>query len=208
MDCSDLILRVQWYWGGSTIVRTPSSSSIGDALSIHGFAAFDRSIVVVAHRGRLVDPLFTFHHYNVRSGDRLVCLSKRLPSKDKSNRFLSSLCAPPRRPVEAPRPDLTDADRTAEVARLNDFTYLASESAPELVGIARDLLRQQDEQASERNDIRIPTVLRLDAAPKISDAPLPCCFRREDVANAVWKKYWLVPEQQPRGGHFDGLRKR
>jgi hypothetical protein len=65
MDCDNLVLRAQWHWGGSRIVRTSSSSSIYETFSYHGFSAFDQLVHIAAQHGRLLGPLFTSCHYNI-----------------------------------------------------------------------------------------------------------------------------------------------
>jgi hypothetical protein len=90
MESDTLVLRVQWNWGDSKIVHTPSSSSIGGVLSSHGFHRPGEHQLLVAYKSELTNLLFSFHYYHVFDLDRLICLAKKIPSKSNSLLFLKS----------------------------------------------------------------------------------------------------------------------
>jgi hypothetical protein len=199
----DLALRVQWHWGGSKVIRVSSASPISAALTAHGFTALPDTFLVVAHRGRSVSPQFTFRHYGVRSGDRLVCLLKRLPTREKSRRFLESLF--PRKAAAAPA--RADDGNAAQVARLEDLEFISKEAMPNFPAVLNDLLREQDSDEGDSYDCIEPTV--LSEADLIAEDPLPISHKAEAVV--VWKSVCgrapALMEQQRRGNSFDQIKK-
>jgi hypothetical protein len=76
MEAAPVIVRVRWTWGGSQIVKATSCSSIDEVLSSRGFKVRSPSRICVAHKGKLIDPAFSFKYYNIANGDVLVCHEK------------------------------------------------------------------------------------------------------------------------------------
>jgi hypothetical protein len=174
----DLALRVAWHWGGSKVIRTSSTFPIYAALAPHGFISLPSALLVVAHRDRFVDPQFTFCHYAIRSGDLLVCALRRLPTREKSWRFLESLF-PRRLPADPARDD--DERSAWQVAHLSDLEFMSKEGRSDFPVILNEMLREQDEEESD--DTQEPTVLA--AASKIAEDPLPRPYQLEAIV--AWK---------------------
>jgi hypothetical protein len=210
----DLILKVQWQWGGSKIVRTCASCPVSDVLAFQGFSPLENTTLLVAHKGHLVDPLFSFQYHNVQTGDRLVCMLKRLPSREKSSRFRESV-SPTKRVVcqLAPISDPAEANRRAQIARLTDLSFLAWEAMPDGQLVMEDMLRQQERQAKDRVGFAGPTV--VPESRGMSEAPLPNCFHSDAVlGSGVCKgKQWPpgfvkdLSDQPRRGSPFDWIKK-
>jgi hypothetical protein len=151
MAC-DLVLWLQWTWGSSKIALVHRTDVLTDVLTSHGFTATEGFDLFVAHQGRLLDGYFSLQFHGIKSGDRLVCVLRKLPSKDKSRRFLDSM-TPPRRMFcqSTPVTDSSDADRRTEQARLNDISFANWESLPGLPAVMNDILKEQEEQIYENS---------------------------------------------------------
>jgi hypothetical protein len=68
----ELLVSVGWTWGSTKTVRTSSAFPILEVLSSHGFSDLADNSLLVAHRGRLINPLFTFAHHKIQSRERRV----------------------------------------------------------------------------------------------------------------------------------------
>jgi hypothetical protein len=137
-------LRVQWLWGRGTRITVSEYDVVGESLTFHGFSALHGTELILAHRGRVLDERFTFHHHGVRPGDLIICQLKRIPTKEKSQRFLSSLAK--RRQIPLPAASERDSSaRVAEQARLSDLAFAAWECHPRLPTILRDLLSDRSD---------------------------------------------------------------
>jgi hypothetical protein len=159
-----LVIQVQWHWGGRTSISTFSHEIIGEVLSDHGFSVPDGATLFVAHRGRLIDPRFSFLYYRVQSNDLFVCLAKpSAPPPAFCNSIFSITF------------EQWENGRLAEDAKLKDLSFAGWESHPSFPLILRDLMSEiEGEREAEEC---FPTVLA--AAPRISETPLPPCFRKD-----------------------------
>jgi hypothetical protein len=173
MDSPCFCVRVRWTWGTARRIPVSQSDVIADSICQHGFSAVDGTLLVVAHRGRAVDPAFSFQFYGVLPGDLLVCVLKRVPDKVKSQRFIESLRTTVY-PVAIVHEDLERA-RLREYAKLSDLSFAGWECQPGLPAVLRDLMSQIGGETEAPVDY--PTVLT--DAPRISESPLPHHFRRE-----------------------------
>jgi hypothetical protein len=162
-------LRVQWTWGGRKVIKVSEYDVVGATMCLHGFSALNGTQIFFAHRGRILDDRFTFRYHGIKPGDLIVCQLRRLPTKDKSERFLSSLAH--RTHVGFPvTNERDDQARFAEQARLCDQAFAEWECHPQLPTILRDLL--SDRSDSGEFDEEEPTVV---CGPhEISERPLPC----------------------------------
>jgi hypothetical protein len=176
----ELLVTVGWTWGGAKTIRTSSAFPILEVLSSHGFSDLADNSLLDAHRGRLVNPLFTFDHHKIQSGDRLVCLLKRRPDKSQLDEFRDNL-SPTKRVVcqVAPVSDPGEAQRRAQIARLNDLSFIGWEVMPDFPLVMHDLLKEQEEQTRAREIFAGATVLT--GAMTMSESPLPTFFQPERV---------------------------
>jgi hypothetical protein len=194
----DLALSVRWHWGGSKVIRASSASPISTALTSNGFSALPNTLLIVAHKGQVVNPQFTFHHYQIRTGDQLVCLLKRLPTREKSCRFLEALF--PRKAIAAATP--TEDDRTTQqVARLSDLASMMREARPGFPLVRSDQLAEQDDDGCLEPTILSETI-------EIAEDLFPMSCQPETVV--AWKSVCgraLELMEQRRGNSFDQIKK-
>jgi hypothetical protein len=204
----DLVVKVQWNWGGAKTIHTSSASPILEVLESHGFSSLDTSALRIAHRGRLVNPMFTFNFHKIQSGDRLICLLKRHPDKPQSDQFHDVLY-PTKRVVcqVMPVTDPGEAQRRGEIARLNDLSFIGYEVTPDLPIVMRDLLRQQEEQNRTRETFTGSTVVT--GAMAMSEAPLPNFFQPDQVCKYSGKCAFVkdISGQPRRPSHLDAVKK-
>jgi hypothetical protein len=196
-----IVIRVRWTWGGGVIARASPFSIICDVLEAHGFSGPAQTRLIVACLGRVIDPAFSFSHYRIPNGSTIACLLRRLPSRDKSRRFLDSLAPPPpdARAFEA------DPAFVREQLRLTDLTFAAWDDDP---ATPIDLLRQREEGMKEiiaRAQLPAPVTI-VAATPTIGETPLPK-FERGDTATfcknaAKWRRFAgeaPIPSDEPDG---------
>jgi hypothetical protein len=205
----DLVLKVQWQWGGAKIIRTTADSPVCDAVALHGFAPVADTTLLVAHRGRLIDPLFTFRSHDVQAGDRLVCMLKRPPSRFRD------LVSPTKRVVcqLAPISDPAEAGRRGQTARLTDLSFVGWEAMPMGHLVMVDLLRQQEKQVKDKVEVSGPTVVT--ESHGMSEAPLPILVQSDAVTGSgicrghQWMKGFVkdIADQPRRGSPFDRIKK-
>jgi hypothetical protein len=69
---AEIAVRVQWTSGKPQIIHTYPSSPIDQTLATYGFRALPSSTFLVAFKGHFIDPIFSFHYYNISTGDKLV----------------------------------------------------------------------------------------------------------------------------------------
>jgi hypothetical protein len=210
----DLVLKVQWQWGGAKVVRTCADRPVCDVLSLHGFSALENATLLVAHKGRVIDGLFTFGHHDVRTGDRLVCLLRRPRGRDRSSRF-RDMVWPVKRVVcqLGPIGDPAEASRRAEIARMTDLSFIGWELMPDGQRVMEDFQQEKEKQPKDRAGFSGPTVVT--ESQGMSEAPLPIFSQPDAVLwSAISKgKRWppgFVNElsDQARGeGPFDGIEK-
>jgi hypothetical protein len=214
---SDLVLSVQWNWGSPKIVRVRSTDILSDVLTSNGFIPMEGFRLFVVNRGRLLDEGFSLQFHEITTGDHLVCVLKRLPSKDKSRRFLESL-TPARRVVcqTTPIADAAEADRRSEQARLNDISFAGWESLPALRVVMNDLLREQEEHDHGKLSDEDIYPTNLAESQGMGETPLPNLFHTDCMpANGIFKNgyEWSsryvkdIPDQAKRGNFFDHLKK-
>jgi hypothetical protein len=77
---AEIVVRVQWSSGCSQIIHTSPSAPIDETLASHGFSAPPSHTVFVAFTGQFINPIISFHYYNISSGDKLACLAKKTSS--------------------------------------------------------------------------------------------------------------------------------
>jgi hypothetical protein len=204
----EFVVKVEWNWGGTKRIHTSSASPILEVLESHGFSGLDNSALLIAHRGRLINPMFTFNYHKIQSGDRLICLLKRHPDKPQSDQFQDVL-SPTKRGVcqVTPVTDPGEAQRRGEIARLNDLSFSGCEATPDLPIVMRDLLRQQEEQNMARETFVRSTVVT--GAMAMSETPLPNFFQPDRVCKYSGKyAFGKDISDQPRcPSHLDAVKK-
>lgn len=173
-----IIIRVQWTWGDSKIIKTLENNIIGDVLSEEGFEEISGNKLIVVCNGKILEPYFTFAHYSIKSGMKLVLALKKIPTKDKSRKFLESLNMSKQNPITLPQSHQTEKNqpevaRMQEIARLTDLAYSTWEALPDYNLIMNEILASQEEQAQEYTyeEEPIPTVITK--ADQIQEDPLP-----------------------------------
>jgi hypothetical protein len=210
-------VNIEWAWGCSKIVHACSTDILSDVLNSNGFCPIEGSRLLVAHRGRFLVPDFSLQFHEIKTGDHVVCILKRLPSRDKSQRFLESL-SPPHRIVFQPISvtETPETDRCCEEARLGDLTFAHWESNPGFPLVMTDLLRQQEEESNEKQSDGITWLTHLTDSPEICEGPLPTASHYEtSLASSVFKNGpdWCsgfvadIADQSIRGNYFDHLKK-
>jgi hypothetical protein len=166
MGSSTIVLTVRWSSGGSQIVHAQRHSFIDEVLSSYGFSAGPRTVLFVAHKGKFIDPLFSFGYYNISSGDTLVCHTKAFPYK----------CDRLYEPRLSPR--FTARARRSEClnTRMEDQVFTQLEMAQEFPSVMMDLLKQ-----GERFDItgqfHHPFATIVPLIPTINETPMPALWQ-------------------------------
>lgn len=171
-----IVIRVQWTWGESKIIKTFDSNVIGEVLSEEGFEELNGNRIIIVCDGKILEPYFTFKHYSIKSGMKLVLALKKIPTKDKSRRFLESLNK--QNSVTSPQSHQSERNqaeiaRIEEIARLTDLAYSTWEALPDCNLIMNEILASQEEQTQEYiyEEEQIPT--DITKADKIQEDPLP-----------------------------------
>jgi hypothetical protein len=214
---TDLVLKLEWSWGGSKIVHASSTDTLSHVLMSNGFAAMEGSVICVAHRGRLLQEDFTLHFSQVKTGDRLICTMKKLPTKEKSRAFLATLSRSRRVVCQmVPVVDPSESSRRAEQARIADLSFSTWEAMNDLPALLTDLFRQESEQNQERKSTSEIPPTNLTEARQICEDPLPYHFQAISfAANGTrkggpgWSSGFVkdIPDQSKRGDFFEDLKK-
>lgn len=173
-----IIIRAQWTWGDSKIIKTFDNNVIGDVLSEEGFEEISGNKLIIACNGKLIEPCFTFAHYSIKSGMKLVMTLKKIPTKDKSRKFLESLNMNKQNSItlnqsHQAEKNQSEEARMEEIARLTDLAYSTWEALPDCNLIMNEILASQEEQAQEYafEEENIPT--DITKADQIQEEPLP-----------------------------------
>ncbi|OHT12486.1 hypothetical protein TRFO_17640 [Tritrichomonas foetus] len=177
-------LRViaRWNWGGAQIIDALSSDQIGETLAEFGFSALAGTRLIIAHNGKVIDPSFSFGYYNTTNGSKFVLLLKKLPSKERSRKFLESMEKRDTIQYFKVTRDPTEITRREEIARLNDLALMTWESLPDFPLIMKEIINSQEKQSAESWLVRnnnYETV--IPESSKISEDPLPNLFEKEKV---------------------------
>jgi hypothetical protein len=167
-----LIVRVQWSHGGGAIVHTTLFTPVSDALSANDFSAPDGHSLIVAHRGRVINPAFSFHYHGIVNGHRLVCMVAK--PRRRIRRFLESSEGVASRFVAMDRLELSVG---RERARLRDLVFAHWEPIKEFPLVLSDLLREDEQMTEEDKDTRWPTV--VPHAGAMGERPIPAFFKPE-----------------------------
>jgi hypothetical protein len=212
-----LVLKLEWAWGGSKIVTAHNTDPLSDVLSLHGFTGIPGTELFIAHRGRLLSSSFSLSFHEIQNGDRVICYMKKLPTNEKSRKFLESLI--PSRHVATqifPAADTSETNRRTQNARMDDLAFSSWESQADCGKMMADLLQEQEEQSQEKATPEDEFELDLTDATEISDLPLPSLLRSDGFGQTNWAKGtrgWRsgyvadVAEQPRRGNFFDHLKK-
>jgi hypothetical protein len=214
---TDVVLKLKWTGGASKIARVHRTDVLSDVLTTHGFTAPEGFDIFIAHRGSLLGVDFSLQFHGINTGDHLVCVLKKLPSKDKSRQFLDSV-APARRifPQYTPVTDSSDVNCSTEQARLNDISFRVWESLPGLPAVMNDLLKELEEQIRENPSSVDLCPANVTESREMSEAPLPNPFHTDSNPwNGVFKSSYEwgarcvkdIPDQFKHGDFFDDLKK-
>jgi hypothetical protein len=213
---TELVIRVSWTWGGSTIIYAHPTDLLSDVLSCHGFSPVPGSDLGVALRGRFVEHCFSLQFLQIQSGDHLHGLLKRQPSNEKSRRFLESLAPAKRRSQPVAVIDHSDANRRSQQARLSDLFHAQWEGRMDFNAFLIEMLERHAEPHKDvRSDFetRIPD---LSQPRRISEDPLPRMFQIHGFTSAEvfksdrdWRSGYVkeVSGKTKRGNFFDHLKK-
>jgi hypothetical protein len=174
---SDLVVRVQWSHGEGAIVRTTLFTPVCDALSANGFSIPDGRQLIIAHRGRVINPAFSFYYHGVANGHRLICMVAK--PRRRIRRFLALSDHGPSRFVAMDRLEMSVA---REGARLRDLAFAHWEPMKEFPVLLSDLLHENEYTDERDKDVRWPTV--VPHAGAIGERPIPAFFKTECCASA------------------------
>ena len=184
---STLIIKAQFSWGGSKIIKTNESEAIGSVFTENGIIPITGTRLIFAFRGQLINPDFSFHHYGISSGSKIIVSFQKIPSNDKKRRFLESL---ERREngryftVIKQTPDVNDIARKEEIARINDVMFMSLEGMTEFPLFMKEMLKNQNKQNTENWTVKInhPTVIPENKS--INEDPLPYIKENEIFGKA------------------------
>jgi hypothetical protein len=122
----------------------------------------DNCDIIFVYKGRVLSSYLTLQFQGVTSGSRLIYTIKQIS------------------PVHLPNPcPFTDyeAQEELETRRLADLGFANWEPCREFLGIAREMVREEEARDEEATDLFVfPT--NITPAMTISDSPLPTLFRR------------------------------
>ena len=142
MEPQDLVLRMQWNWGGEKIVKTNSFEVIGDCVSREGFVPFEGSRIFGACNGRAIDLDMTFSYYNIRNGSKVVLCAKRVPGRGSRRQF-GEMRNQRRGVAEELFRRRIDVARREEIARLDDLAFASWECETEFATMMKDMLKER-----------------------------------------------------------------
>ena len=200
MDDEIVSVRVQWTWGEPIEVSLSKFQTVGELLESAGFSAPPETTLFAAYRGRILKPELSLKFYDIKTGARIVCGTKRRPSKRKSEQFLRLLNCP-RGPVPAfarPNRDPVETDALDEFARLTDLSFASWEALPEYASIMKELLKEQEEQSDRRWDVHL-TVVKSEK--RIGEDPLPKAFHSDSSGVGACKgRGWDLLSEVPGDG--------
>ncbi|KAK8893454.1 hypothetical protein M9Y10_021876 [Tritrichomonas musculus] len=173
-----IVIRAQWTWGDSKIIKTLDTNVIGDVLTEEGFEEISGNRLIIVCNGKILEPYFTFAHYSIKNGMKLVMALKKLPTKDRSRKFLESLNMNKQNAVSFPQTQQNENSqaevaRMEEIARLTDLAYSTWEALPDCNLIMNEILSSQQEQAQEYIYEEEPIPTDITKADQIQEDPLP-----------------------------------
>jgi hypothetical protein len=144
----------------------------------NGFSAPDGGLLIVAHRGRVVDPVFSFHYHGIVTGHRLVCLLT------KARRRCRRCIAPAEpEPSRFALLDRLEASVAQASAHLQDRVFACWELRQDFPLLIRDLLDKAQPAEGAARETRWPTVVPSGGA--IGEKPIPGCFLSDCVAQVA-----------------------
>ena len=190
----DLILRLQWIWGDSKIVKTSSHCFINDVLEREGFASISGHKLYVAYNGSLIDPMMTFHHYSVKNGSKLVITMKKIQTRERALKFLKSL------EISNYPDDFVFVDQREEnmkkirrevLARQNDLFFSFWEQSPEYPTVMKEILTIQ-ESLEENNMPQSKCKTDITPAKSIQEDPLHLEFHGRGDENEPYALYGKI----------------
>jgi hypothetical protein len=172
------------------------------------------SLLVVVHKGAVLQPLLSFQYYKIETGDRLFCLLKKVGTDDTSqpsnesrdiDRFADQTVSCSRSP---------DAPLQREEARLADLSFSNWEAMPDFPGLMNDLLDEEEEETSdplpedEFSETVVPDGAEMGSDPLSRRLLAPLLAIRGHVMTESELDYgcFLDISEQPRpGDSFDDL---
>jgi hypothetical protein len=135
-------VRVQWNSGDSKIIHTYPGSPIDETLASHGFSTSSSDILFVAFKGEFINAIFSFHYYNISTGDKLVCHSKKKRLNFPGvNYFLNQTLITP---SAHPQICTKDEIRTQVHSKMTDQAFDKMEFCDKFISVMNDFLIEQD----------------------------------------------------------------
>ncbi|OHT11013.1 hypothetical protein TRFO_19512 [Tritrichomonas foetus] len=179
---ANLVIRAQWSWGDSKIIKTKRDCVICEALKQEGFEEMEGNRLIIAFKGKIIDSAFTFDYYSIQNGARLVMALKKIPSKTKTLHFLEKLNK---------KDSFNDLDvnlymydnqhdeskrlqaRRDEIARLTDLNFANWETMREFPVIMNEILSLQEQKSMNtldpvdffQTDVSYPKCIQEDPLP-------------------------------------------
>jgi hypothetical protein len=182
LDASEtIVIRAQWSTGGSQIIRTNSMSPIEDAFALPEFESSLTSSLVIVFKGQIINPIFSFHYYGIKSGDRLVCVAKKSDVQPKILHYLEQFSISqyhtPSRTSQA------EAIRAIVRSRLEDLVYTRWELRDEFPRMIQVLLDEYEQMDSLLEEQQSPTVVPDDAS--VNETPIPTLWPRNCLSTTA-----------------------
>jgi hypothetical protein len=167
MKSSPIVLRLRWTHGHSQIIQTRSHFSIEEVLSSHGFP----SRALVACKGKIIDPVFSFGYYNITSGATLVCHEKTHGSPVCRK---GGFCRCVHRMEDCAE---------AVLDKLEDQTFTLWELGRQFPLVLKELLSEEAQSVQEVGRDQFATI--VPQVQTINDTPMPMPLSRKQLERAV-----------------------
>jgi hypothetical protein len=167
---AELVVRVQWNSGHSQIIHTYPGSPIDETLAAHGFSTSPSSTLLVAFKGQFINPIFSFHYYNITNGDKLVCIAKKNRWSFHGIRYFVDRCLIT--PLSYSQICTMEEIRTDVLSKMVDRAFNKWELCEGFVSTMKDLLVEQERlEDDEFKGESVPTM--VPQAASINDTPIP-----------------------------------
>ena len=156
-QASELVVKVQWSWGGSKVVTVDANAPLGESLSRFGFipSSPENSQLIYACNGKALRGDLSFGFQGVKNGNLIICHDKTIRPKtsDRKRKFLESLKHRPMYNYEdeeskrfAKQTAKIEEARRVEISRLNDITFSSYEMMIEYPMLLKDMLKSEEEE--------------------------------------------------------------
>jgi hypothetical protein len=158
-----ITIRVSPVVGGGSIITCSESFTPADVAEELQIEVPENFELIFAHKGRILSSYLTLQFQGVTTGSTVIYNSRQTHAASP--------------PLNFPFTDYA-AEEDLEGLRLADLGFANWEPCREFLGIAREMVREQEAEEEDITDLLIfPTIVK--PALKIADTPLPPLFTRK-----------------------------